>query len=307
MRPLASWAVLGFLVTACSGPAPAALQPRPFNPGEIGWSSSYEKSTLEISGRYQIMGAQRELAARVSFGSSSREPLTGWQAGAEGIAARVEHEGRILPTRVTVTVLKEPATGVWERHGRVELRVVLDREDGEPFPHGSNLVALDVADFLNALKYPDGTPWSGKARLTEQKTVFFKAVETPRELAKFHLIEGFHALDSQNFPEATEHLKEVLRLEPGTLTAQCGLGRAYVEQGIYVEAIGPLEDAFSAWPAFRQIYTEAREFPELLPLVRALVATGNEARATEVLLASGSSLPQASAEVARHKRALGGK
>jgi tetratricopeptide (TPR) repeat protein len=134
-----------------------------------------------------------------------------------------------------------------------------------------------------------------------------RVVETPRELANFHYIEGYHALDSQNFPEATEHLKKVLRLEPGTLTAQCGLGRAYVEQGMYVEAIAPLEDAFSPWPAFRQIYTEAREFPELLPLVRALVATGNEARATEVLLASGSSLAQASAEVARHKRALAGK
>jgi hypothetical protein len=41
---------------------------------------------------------------------------------------------------VTVTVLKKPATGVWERHGRIELKVVLEREDGEPFPHGSNLV-----------------------------------------------------------------------------------------------------------------------------------------------------------------------
>jgi len=269
----------------------ASAQPRadvsiPSSQRVIRWSATFEKNNLTAGPAAMILGPQRELSLRVTVNMPYGQPLLGWERGLESVDAVVEREGGLVPVLIAVSDVYGTSDPRLNKGEILNFRLVLKLPDGGAFGDGRYVVTVDMQPFLAALKELDGSVWVGQAQLNAQRLLVIKTPATVDERGEFHFSEAADAAMRHNDAAAIDHYLQGLRLLPERWYEYLSLGRIYVKQRRYAEALAPLEYAFSKWvksPA-RQ---ETRGFP--VPLATTLIALGNDARALEVLRAEASS------------------
>jgi len=265
----------------------------------IRWATVLERSTSEGPGAYLILGAQKEIVARLSLEIVHGPGVLGVEDNVGKISVAVAQDGRVLPTSVDLIFLKRPDGGILTVNDYAEIRLAIRRTDQALFSPGLYSVRTEMKTLFASLQLPDGFQWQGRFRQSETKEVRIKSAVTSQELAEVHRVAGNEELSAGQLELAIQHLEQAVNLQPEDWGTQYALGAAYSRQQRYERAVEAFRRALPGW----------RRFPERrddLPnhLARALLALRRDSEAIAELQAAGVPAAQIPERISRLRATL---
>lgn len=140
-----------------------------------------------------------------------------------------------------------------------------------------------MSGFFKSLRFDDGSPWTGRTKQNETRTLVVKEPATVEDRVDFYSIEGNYSLYAGRLQEAIGHFQELIRLRPELWHPHTALGAAYLRLNRFNEAATEFERAFPQWLQ----YGDRRGQVIAIDLARAYVALGSDADAGRVMRAAG--------------------
>jgi tetratricopeptide (TPR) repeat protein len=255
---------------------------------------------------FRILGKQASQPFELTFANVGSELLIFTVAAKDALSITVLKDGVEFPVKINwdsaVTVERQEdgtqGTFPWQDvtlgpKDSLEAVATISPASGDHWSEGTFDVLVSVAAAAPHLKLVDGSAWKGVVVAKNQIRLLFEEPATRQDWRLYHSIRGWNAWKANDWPGATLHLDEMLKLDTDDTDARWMKGQLLMQQGRFQEAKAEFEAAMPTLDTAPALM--------LAPLAYVYVALGESAKAETVLRAQRIPATQVPGEIEKYR------